>query len=334
MRKAFLFLFFALLGFSLSLFVFWGIFFPKDFFSPTKKLFLVEKNQSVFQIAQNLEREGLIKNKIFFLFYLFLKGEQKRLKAGKYYLNSSMAIPEIAQKIVLGQTFKIKVTIPEGYNLKQIEKILFEKKVIKEPLSQFKVKDFKDEFGFLREVPPENSLEGFLFPETYWFDPETEAKEVMRIFLKTFEKKAKEIFAQSQKQEKNFYEILIMASLIEKEVFNTESCPSCKNLVSGILWKRLKNQIPLQVDATITYLTGKKTTKISSQDLQIESPYNTYKYLGLPPSPICNPGLESLLAALEPQPSAYWYYLTTSEGKVIFTKTFEEHRSAKAKYLK
>jgi UPF0755 protein len=105
-------------------------------------------------------------------------------------------------------------------------------------------------------------------------------------------------------------------------------------LVSGILWKRLKAGIPLQVDATITYLTGKKTTKIPLEDLKIDSLYNTYKYPGLPPGPICNPGLESILAALYPEKSDYWYYLSVPEGKTIFSKTLEEHNIAKEKYLK
>jgi len=120
-----------------------------------------------------------------------------------------------------------------------------------------------------------------------------------------------------------------MASLIEKEVKTKED----KEVVSGILWKRLKNNIPLQVDATITYLTGKKTTKIPLEDLQIDSLYNTYKYKGLPLGPICNPGLDSIKTAIYPKNSEYWYYLSTPEGATIFSKNLEEHNIAKAKYL-
>jgi len=105
-------------------------------------------------------------------------------------------------------------------------------------------------------------------------------------------------------------------------------------LVSGILWERLKNKIPLQVDATITYITGKNDIKVSVEETKIDSPYNTYKYLGLPKGPICNPGLESILAAIYPKKSEYWYYLSTPEGETIFSKTLEEHNIAKAKYLK
>jgi len=105
-------------------------------------------------------------------------------------------------------------------------------------------------------------------------------------------------------------------------------------VVSGILWKRLKNNIPLQVDATISYITGKKTTEISIEETKIDSLYNTYKYKGLPLGPVCNPGLESIKAAIYPKNSEYWYYLSTPEGETIFSKTLEEHNIAKAKYLK
>ena len=105
-------------------------------------------------------------------------------------------------------------------------------------------------------------------------------------------------------------------------------------MVSGILWKRLENGIPLQVDATISYITGKKTTEISKEETEIDSPYNTYKYKGLPLGPICNPGLESILASIYPEDSEYLYYLSTPTGETIFSKTLQEHNLAKAKYLK
>jgi UPF0755 protein len=216
-----------------------------------------------------------------------------------------MNIPEIAQKIILGDIAKIKVTIPEGSTLKEIEEKLGVKL-------------------------PEENLEGYLFPDTYYFPVDVTGEEVVRIMRENFEKKISPYKKEIEKSGKTLQEILIMASLLEKEVKTKEE----KELVSGILWKRLKYGIPLQVDATITYITGKKTIKIPLEDLQIDSPYNTYKYKGLPPAPICNPGLESILAALYPKESEYWYYLSIPEGKTLFFKTLKEHNLAKAKYLK
>ena len=131
-------------------------------------------------------------------------------------------------------------------------------------------------------------------------------------------------------QEKTIFEIITMASLLEKEVKAFED----KKLVSGILWKRLENKMPLQVDATITYITGKKSSKVSLDETKIDSPYNTYKYKGLPPGPISNPGLESIVAAIYPKKLDYLYYLSTPEGETIFSKTFEEHKRAKEQYFK
>jgi UPF0755 protein len=289
----------------LSLFFLWqGIFLPKEVSAP-EKIFEVKKGQGLFEIGKNLEKEGLIKSKIFFDFYVILIRKEKNLQAGKYFLSSSMNIPQIAQKIISGDIAKMKVTIPEGFTVKEIE----EKLGIK--------------------LPGKN-LEGYLFPDTYYFPLDITGEEVVRIMRENFEKKIAPYRKEIEKSGKTIQEIIIMASLIEKEVKTKEE----KELVSGILWKRLKAGIPLQVDATITYITGKKTTKIPKEDLQINSPYNTYKYKGLPPAPICNPGLESILAALYPKDSEYWYYLSTPEGKTLFFKTLEEHNLAKAKYLK
>jgi UPF0755 protein len=284
--------------------LFWGIFIPKNR-AAQEKIFAVERGQGLFEIGKNLEKERLIKSKIFFDFYVILIRKEKNLQAGEYFLSSSMNIPQIAQKIISGDIAKVKVTIPEGFTVREIEEMLGIK------------------------LAGEN-LEGYLFPDTYYFPIDVSGKEVVKIMRENFEKKISPYKEEIEKSGKTLQEIIIMASLIEKEVKTKEE----KELVSGILWKRLKAGIPLQVDATITFITGKKTAKISLEDLQIDSPYNTYKYKGLPPGPICNPGLESILAALYPKESDYWYYLSTPEGKTLFFKTLEEHNLAKAKYLK
>ena len=291
----------------LGLFFLWqGIYLPKSSALVEEKLFLVEKGQSLFQIGENLEKEGLIKNKFFFDFYLFLKEAQKKLQAGEYLISPSESIAEVAKKIISGDTARISVTIPEGFTVKQIEEKLNLK------------------------LPGEN-LEGFLFPDTYQFPLRVSGEEVVKKMRDNFEKKlTPDLREEIERQGKTIFEIVTLASLIEKEVKTKED----RELVSGILWKRLKNNILLQVDATITYLTGKKTTKIPMEDLQIDSPYNTYKYKGLPLGPICNPGLDSIKAAIYPKNSEYWYYLSTLEGATIFSKTLEEHNTAQAKYLK
>jgi UPF0755 protein len=129
-------------------------------------------------------------------------------------------------------------------------------------------------------------------------------------------------------QKKTVFEIITMASVIEKEVRTMDD----KKIVSGIFWKRLETDMALQSCATVNYITGKNDPGVSLKDLEIDSPYNTYKYRGLPKGPISNPGLDSILSAIYPDQSKYWYYLSTSTGKIIFSKTFAEHRAAQAKY--
>ena len=318
------------------------IYLPKDFYSTQNKEFEIKKGQNIFQIANALSKENLIKNKYFFVIYAILKGKHKKIQAGTYQLNAKMNIPEILEKFTKGETLKIKITFSEGLTLQEIEerlKIFFPKIDLK----KFKVKDFQKDFDFLKKVPPQVSLEGFLFPDTYFFDKRMSDREIVKTFLKNFNKKLNSHLREEiKKQGKSIFEVVILASLIEKEVYNTPDCQNCKNLVAGILWKRLKNKIPLQVDATLFYicqqckknLTFKEAIKEAGKLKKIDSSYNTYKYLGLPPTPICNPGLESIKSAIFPEKSNYWYYLSTPDGKTIFSKTLKEHNLAKKKYLK
>lgn len=318
MKRFFIFLIsFLILIFILGVFIWQGIYFPKDKNSTEGKFFLIGKGQGLFDIAKNLEKENLIKNRIFFNLYGILTRKTKSLQAGEYKLNPSMNIIEIAEKITSGQVFKNIITIPEGWNLRDIGEYLEEKEIAK-----------AEEFI---KFCQQRNLEGYLFPDTYEIFSEDGIKEIIEKMQINFDKKLTlELREEILSQGKTIFEIITIASLIEKEVRTIED----KKIVSGILWKRLKNGMPLQVDATIRYITGQKTTEISKKEIQIDSPYNTYKYRGLPLGPICNPGLESVLASLYPQNSGYWYYLSTLDGETIFSKTLKEHNIAKQKYLK
>jgi UPF0755 protein len=335
--KKFLFILIILFLLIISSFFVWqGIYLPKNSDAKEEKIFVLEKGQNLFQIAENLEKEKLIKNKFFFDFYVILKRNEKKLQAGGYSLSPSMTIPEITKKFVLGEVIKEKITILEGWSKKEIAEYLEEKGVLNEEefLEKTKLIYWKEKYDFLKEIE-EPDLEGFLFPDTYFLEKGVLPEKIISMMLDNFNKKlGPELKKEISFQKKTIFEIVTMASLIEKEVYNTEECKNCKELVSGILWKRLENGIPLQVDATITYITGEKTKEILLKDLQIDSSYNTYRYKGLPLGPICNPGLDSIKAAIEPEYSDNWYYLSTPEGKTIFNKTLEEHNLAKAKYLK
>jgi len=289
-----------ILAFFWGCFFFWqGIYLPKESKVKEEKMFKIEEKQNVLEIAENLEKEGLIKNKIFFQVYVFLRGKIKGLQAGTYSFSPSMSVSEIAQKIFRGETIQIRVTIPEGFTIKEIEERINEVLGVRYQILEEKAGKYKKE-------------------------------EIVEVFLKNFDKKTSQLREEIKKQGKTIFDIVKMASLLEKEVKTLED----KKLVAGILEKRKEAGMLLRVDATITFITKKKTTKVTFEETQIDSPYNTYKYKGLPIGPICNPGLDSILAASYPKKSEYWYYLSTPEGETIFSRTLKEHNLAKAKYLK
>jgi len=319
-----------LLGGFLLFYIWQSIYLPKSF-SSEEVIFSVKNGEGSKEISVNLERAGLIKWGPALRLYVQFKEVAGKLQAGNYRLSPSMTIPEIVNKFVNGDVVNEKITFPEGSNLKKIKKIFENSEFFKTiDLGEFKIIDLKEEFDFLTDTPDEASLEGFLFPDTYFFELAMKGEEITRIFLNNFDEKISPYQDEISAKELTLFDIVTMASLIEKEVQTKED----KELVSGIFWKRIRLGKPLESCATIAYIKGVDQWLYSFDDTRIESPYNTYLHAGLPPGPICNPGLESILAALYPKDSDYWYYLSTPEGETIFSKTFEEHSLAKEKYLK
>jgi len=253
---------------------------PKDFSSKEERLFVVEKGEGSKDIALNLEKDGLIWWGQLFRAYVLTMGISNKLQAGTYEISPSMNIPIIAEKFTVGDIAKATITIPEGFTSEQIHQKLAEitasNPVV---LSQY---------------------EGYLFPDTYEIPYGMGLKQVIAMMEDNFNAKTAGLKITPQ--------VLVMASILEKELKTKED----KEIASGILWKRIRVGMPLQVDADMW----------------------TYQNRGLPEMPICNPGLESIEAALSPKDSAYWYYLSAPDGRTIFSKTLEEHNIAKAKYLK
>lgn len=289
------------------------------------------------KIAELLKKEGVIRSKWTFVIYVSLKGQATSLKPGTYAFGR-YTIPEIVRDLVQGGPSERTITIPEGWSLKDIGEY-FEKENIfsgADFRTAAKSQKWQEEFDFLKDKPTISSLEGYLFPDTYRIFQNADAEEVIIKMLNNFGRKlSSELRAEISRQQKTIFEIVIMASLIEKEVSSDED----RALVSGVLWKRLEKGIGLQVDATITYIlaqrqkTKDQSGRISIEDTKIDSPYNTYKYRGLPKGPIANPGLSAIKAAIYPKDSPYLYYLSAPDGRTIFSKTLDEHNLAKAKYL-
>jgi UPF0755 protein len=217
------------------------------------------------------------------------------------------------------------VTIPEGYTLAQIDRLLGQKGVI-DPgeLFNFDTSGLEKEYCFLKKG---EALEGYLFPDTYEFFLGSSPRVVAERLLDNFNRKAGRLLCGRPDLKKQ----VVMASLIEKEVPDQGED---RNLVSGILWKRIGAGVPLQVDASLCYAVSPLGCRREDIDSKIDSPYNTYLHYGLPPGPIANPGLSAIIAALEPQESAYWYYLSAAgTGQTIFSKDLDEHNRNIVKYL-
>lgn len=308
-----------------------------------KIAFIVEKGSGFQQIAENLEAAKLIRSAASFKLYVLLRGWADKLKPGSYKISSAFNSRVIAKMLYNGAIQEVSLTIPEGWTLSMIDEKLKNVGVLlnDESLANLKVKDFQnkngtDYFSMFEGAPATSNLEGFLFPDTYRFSTNSTALEVAKRFLTNFQNKfSQELQNQLQTAKLNYYQAVTLASLVEAEIPNEVD----RAVASGILWKRLTNSLPLQVDATIIYikceikrLTNCRT--LSSADLKIKSDYNTYLKIGLPIGPINNPGLSALKAVLFPQKSDFWYYLSDPKtGQTIFSKTLEEHKAAKLKYL-
>ncbi|WP_195575970.1 endolytic transglycosylase MltG [Paenibacillus sp. 1001270B_150601_E10] len=298
----------------------------------------IEEGTGTSAIAQHLEEQGVIKNALLFKLYLKMNNEGSAFMAGKYSFDPSSTYEQIIKKLNAGDVIPVetvRVMVPEGYTIEQIADDLSEKGIVeREAFIQAADKIGKEKPSDLTlNLPKPNDklkhvLEGYLFPETYEFAVGTSAEEMIVRMLKETEKRLIDIPNFDAKLEQSgmtLQELLTVASLVEREVVVDEERP----LVAGVIYNRLNKPMRLQIDATIQYALDKPKERLYYKDLEIESPYNTYKEDGLPPGPIASPSLESIKAALEPETSDYFYYVTKKDGTQthLFAKTYEEHLS-------
>ena len=324
-----LFLFFAVIGFYG--FIRYQISTPLNAADSKEKIFVITGGEGVKEIAIHLEKENFIRGAFYFKTDIWFQNLETKMQAGEYLISSGMSIKDMARKFSEGDIIsnEIEVTFPEGFTIRDMEERLAQKGFENMNLSQFKPIFFGSYFPFLRNINVVN-LEGFLFPDTYSFNKSWSSREIVEKILGNFDKKiSSDLLLEINRQGKSIFDIVVMASIIEKEVRTSED----KKLVSGILWKRWGIGMPLQADATVVYASGKKNGYVTFEDLKISSPYNTYLHIGLPVGPISNPGLESIVAAIYPQSSDFWYYLSKPSGETVFSKTLTEHNNEKIKYL-
>ncbi len=287
---------------------------PKDF--PVAGTITVLSGDNSVTIAKKLEEKHAIRSSFLFASFLTLFGDEHKVPVGEYYFDTPRTVVLIAWQIAHGNhnIKPIKVTIPEGYTVREIAELL-----------QQKIPDFNTvEFKKIAK-----NDEGYLFPETYFFYPHVTPEEVLvqmkDMFLRIASKKFDpRVIAPHSKEE-----ILIMASIVEREAHGDND----RATIAGILWSRLSQGIPLQVDASVLYALD-KNSGLTKADMRVDSAFNTYIHKGLPPAPISNPGLKAIEASIHPVSSAYLYYLHDATGQIHYAKTYAEHLKNIQKYLR
>jgi UPF0755 protein len=277
--------------FTASYFLFFSA--PSDF--PDQTIINIEKGSTLRSISEDLKLKNIIRSKVLFEAFVIVYGDENHIAEGDYLLERKLPVFEVARRISRRdrRLAPVKITIPEGFDANQIANAF-----------SSKLKNFNTE-GFLLEA---KNKEGYLFPDTYFFSTTDDEKDVLKYMSDNFNKKVQSLLKSITSSGKNQNEIIIMASLIEREAKGDND----RGIISGILWNRISKKMPLQVDAAP----------------------ETYKTRGLPQSPICNPGLEAIKASLNPVSSTYFYYLHDKEGLIHYARSFTEHKQNISKYLR
>lgn len=281
----------------------------------TSKFFVIKPGTPVREIGKSLKDEGLIKDPVVFFLYVKKNGLDKKIQAGDFKLSPSMSLVEVLDQLKHG-SLDVWVTIPEGKRAEEVADILKEK-----------IPTYDESW---RGELIKN--EGYLFPDTYLIPRDGKIDTVISILRGNFFKKVADVGLSENSS--NLNHIVTMASLIEREAKTDDEKP----LVASVIQNRLDDGMSLDIDATLQYIVGKKNGKWwyppTGEEKSIQSPYNTYRVVGLPPGPIANPGIESIKAAMSPASSPYYFYIHDKTGKVHFAKTNDEHNKNVAKYLR
>lgn len=289
---------------------------PVNVKSSVQKIFVISKGTPIRTIGNDLKEQGLIRDPVVFFLYIKKNGFDQDVQAGSYRLSSSMDLVKIMETLRHGN-IDVWITVPEGLRSEEIAAIL-EKNI--PSYKAFWKADLKAE-------------EGYLFPDTYLIPKETDINQIISIMKNNFIAKITSIGLTQESP--NLKKTITTASLIEREAKFAEDRPS----VASVIQNRLDSGVALQIDATLQYALGYDQSKKTwwsvprAKDLKIDSPYNTYTNVGLPPGPICNPGLSAIEAAAKPADTSYVYYVNDSSGKLHFAKNLTEHNKNVTKYL-
>lgn len=286
---------------------------------PQRGVIVVANGKNLSEIAAELKQKHIIRSSFWFTNFVIMLNRERKVVGGEYYFEKPLSVYGVAKRLTQGQFHmeQLKTTIPEGSTIFDISDILN--------------KNYPD-FDSSHFYDLAKSKEGYLFPDTYYFGADVKPEKVVAMMTTTFDKKIRQDTVQAAIKTfgKPLSDVLIMASILEGEARQMRT----RQIIAGILWERLRLKIPLQVDAAFRYVNGKTSSELTLSDLKIDSPYNTYIHTGFPPTPISNPGIDSIMAAVTPIKTDYLYFLTDKDGNMHYARTLDEHAANKAKYLK
>lgn len=305
--------------------------FAKRPFTKDVASFKVNEGESISTVLNRMDNEGLIRSKNLVKLYIKIKGLKTEIKPGGYRFNKSNTTEELVNILNTGSNDEsnVKVTIPEGCNIEEIAALLDKSGIVKKDDFIASVKTYKIPNYIKADSSRRYALEGYLFPETYELHKDMKGEEVIAIMLKQFETELKKIEKKANKtiNVEDVDKLVTMASIVEKEI----ESPSERGKAASVFYNRINKQMKLQSCATVLYAMNQYKPKLYDKDLQIESPYNTYKVAGLPAGPICSPGRDCLYAALVPESTNYLYFVSYNNGTHFFTNDYNEFLKVKEK---
>lgn len=295
---------------------------------------VVESGEGAVIVWSKMVDEGFTARMLPWRFRAWRMRAAENLKAGAYHIERGETISQVIERLTSGDVVpdELAITFPEGFTLEQMAARTGAKGLgtPEEFISSATPANFQDRYPFLKTVPPSRDLEGYLFPDTYKVFDDDSPRDVISRQLANFDQKVtEELRQEAAAAGRSLDDIVIMASIIEREVLTDADMA----LVAGVLWKRVDAGAGMDADATVRYALKKWDEPLTVADLQVNSPYNTRRFRGLPPGPISNPGLRALVAAVRPEASDYYYYLSAPDGRTYFAETNDEQNRNKAKYL-
>ena len=307
---------------------------PANAFDQKKYNIIIPSGASAYQVQQILEQNQIIKKQSGFLVLVKLMNASQSIKAGEYAFSPSDPLVSIVLKLKNGEVLpkqQVKVTFPEGTSIYKMGEILKQNKVacyadFQGLVNEGITKELREKYWNIFKYVPSESLEGYLYPDTYWVFASSEADVLANVMLIRFDQIVMPYWEKSKMDTKfSLHEILTLASIIEKEAKN----PQEREIISSVFHNRLKINMALAADPTVKYALERPTKKVYLNQLETNSLYNTYKRRGLPLGPICNPGIESIKAAIYPAKTDYLFFVAKTDGSHIFTKNFAEHQKAR-----